>query len=437
MKRILLLLLCLSFTLNGFALEKWREDANVRIEKHRKDDLEILVKHDDRPVAGADVELAMQKHEFLFGCNILKWGICESQEQNLEYNRRFAAVFNFANMPFFWWSYESEPGGKYLYSYSEDVASWCSRNNIGTMGHPLLWNWVDQPWAKDVDDEELYERQINRIKDCIERFGPKAEQKFRIETWDVVNEMIGYDREICRNSAPRLTEVIKKHGPLEVTKAAFEAARKANPNAVLIINDFETNEKYVDWLEKLVDEDGKPIYDAIGIQSHMHAGAWSNEYIWEVCERFAKFGKPLYFSELTILSSEKPFDWDKQEVFPSTPDGEAKQAEDAVRVYTILFSHPKIEMITWWDLSDQGAWMDSPAGLLHKDMKPKPAYEALRKLIKEEWSSDAKLQTDETGKINHRAFRGDYLLKIKLPDGKTKEFPITIKKGENRLVFEL
>ena len=40
---------------------------------------------------------------------------------------------------------------------------------------------------------------------------------------------------------------------------------------------------------------------AVGIQSHMHTFLWTMEEAWEVCERFAKYGWPLHFTELTVL----------------------------------------------------------------------------------------------------------------------------------------
>lgn len=420
------------------AEESWKREADARIEQHRKSDVEIVVTRNGKPVPDATVSIKMKRHEFLFGCNILKWGICATQEQNLDYYRRFEGLFNSATMPFFWWSYEQEPGGKYMYSYSDDVSSWCFDRGIRTIGHPLLWNWEDQSWAKDVDEKELCRRLVDRMSDCTSRFKGSPDSKNRIGHWVVCNELVAPLRDVCRNNAPKLTSLIEKEGPVELARKCFRAARKGNPEAKLLINDYETGENYVELIEKLVDENGKPLYDMIGIQSHMHAGAWSNEYLWEVCERFSKFDKPLYFTELTLLSSEKPFDWNKQEVFPGTPEGERRQKDEAVRVYTMLFSHPKVEMITWWDLSDQGAWMDSPAGVLHADMSPKPIYEALKTLIQETWATNETLKTDKQGKVNLRAFRGTYDIEIVVPNEKEcrKGLAMEVEKGKNVFLFD-
>ncbi len=151
----------------------------------------------------------------------------------------------------------------------------------------------------------------------------------------------------------------------------------------------------------------------IGIQSHMHGGYWGAGKAWEVCERFAKFGKPLNFTELTIISGDKPknIPWNAPALrdWISTEEGEKRQAEQVAEFYTILFSHPAVHAITWWDFSDDHAWMGAPSGLVKKDMSPKPAYEALMKLVKGQWwTGEAKATTDANGRIEFRGYLGDY-----------------------------
>ena len=123
-------------------------------------------------------------------------------------------------------------------------------------------------------------------------------------------------------------------------------------------------------IEQLVDEKGTRLYDVIGIQSHMHGGVWSNGHIWKVCQQFARFDVPLHFTETTVLSGERIWDKAPGSPWPSTPEGEAFQARETARFYTMLFSHPAVAAITWWDFSDFQAWKNAPAGLVRKDMTP-------------------------------------------------------------------
>ena len=207
-------------------------------------------------------------------------------------------------------------------------------------------------------------------------------------------------------------------------KQTFAAARKANPKATLILNDYDTSPNYEKLIQQCLDAN-IPI-DVIGIQCHQHPGYWGAQKTWEIAQRFSKFNKPLHFTELTIISA-KPkqnqrwngpayTDW------LSTPEDEARQAKQVAEYYSILFSHPAVHAITWWDFSDRGAWLGAPAGLIRKDMTPKPAYEELMKLVKDQWwTKQVKATTDEKGQLTFTAFLGDYTLES--PAAKTT-FPL-------------
>ena len=101
----------------------------------------------------------------------------------------------------------------------------------------------------------------------------------------------------------------------------------------------------------------------------------------------------------------------------STPEGEAWQAEKIESHYRLLFSHPAVEAITYWDLWDGGSFLYSPHGFLRRDLSPKPSYEVLRRLIKDEWWTRLKGTTNEAGELRFRGFRGRYHVKITTPEG--------------------
>ncbi|MDR0327172.1 MAG: endo-1,4-beta-xylanase [Planctomycetaceae bacterium] len=429
MKPQLFLPLFLLFPLAAVA-QDWRAEADARIEQHRKENVTLSVTLDGKPVAGATVTVKMLQNEFLFGSNIFvaqHLGM-QSEQETADYLRRFEELLNFATQQFYWPYYEFHDG-KPLYINSERIAKWCGERGIRAKGHPLVWNTRDPEWVKDMSMDELFQAQMERVTICVEMF------RHKIDTWDVINEVTEWQRPDNQKNSPKLTELGKTMGDIELAKASFATARKANPNATLLINDYITDDRYAKVIEQLADDKGKPIYDVIGIQSHMHTDIWDNARIWEVCERFAKFKVPLHFTEMTILSTDADKNWWAQEnnqSTPTTPEGEIKQAEHVERIYTMLFSHPSVEAITWWDFSDLHAWMNAPAGLIRKDMSPKPAYDVLKKLIKEKWATNVTLKTDGTGETTFRAFRGEYQFTVTLPDGKRHVVePKKVQKGAN------
>lgn len=391
--------------------------ANARIEQHRKTDAQITVTDAaGKPVAGATVRLAMQRHAFLFGSNAFPLLGRNPQEWNDLYARRFTDLLNYATLGFYWGGYEPQPGQERAEQLMRQ-ARWLKEHGVAVKGHPLVWHEVYPKWAPadPAETRELLEARVRRI---VSGF------KGVIDRWDVVNEATVSERH--DNGFGRW---VKQEGAAKVVGEALEWARQANPDALLLYNDFNVSPAF----EKLVGDlqaAGKP-FGAIGIQSHMHRGEWPVERVWQVCETYARFRLPLHFTEVTVLSGDHgwrhgnnagPGEW------PSTPEGEARQKEYVERFYRVLFSHPAVEAVTWWDLQD-GAWQGAPAGLVRRDLSPKPAYEALRRMVREEWWADATAKTDAQGRVTLCGFCGDYRVTIEAA-GRSVEQDAVLKRGE-------
>ena len=350
---------------------------------------------------GTTARIEQREHKFLFGCNIFKLNRCRTADDNRAYERYFSELFNYATLPFYWWNYTREEG-RPDDARTDEIIRWCNEHNVTMKGHPLAWNYVDPRWLP-ADPLAAMGLQMDRIERCVKRFAGD------IDIWDVVNEATQYNRRGTRTQAPKLTKAINQMGVGEYLRDAFRRARAANLEATLVINDYRADQAYIDKvLMELVDGQGNALYDVIGIQSHMHGRYWGAKKTWEVCERFATFGKPLHFTETTLVSGPRTDGkWD------TTPDGEERQAREAVEFYTVLFSHPAVEAITWWDFSDQGAWQDAPAGFLREDMTPKPMYDELKKLIKGKWWTQTTKKVSSDGTVAFRGFLGDYDVVVK------------------------
>jgi len=393
--------------------------AKERIEQHRKGEVTLVIQAPNgKPLPNAELTLTQTRHEFLFGCNIFRWGRIPDPKREELYRERFAAIFNYATLPFYWRGYEWERG-KPNHGYTERVVAWCQEHGIVCKGHPLVWDHpASSPeWLPD-DFDEIERLSKQRVRDIVQRFAG------RIDIWDVVNEPTHLEP-----SSPNKTKMAAwgTHiGAVAYTALHLKVAREANPKATLLVNDYRTDDAYLRILQQLKDEQGRWLFDVVGIQSHMHGGVWSPQRTWQVCERFAQLGLPLHFTETTIVSGSPigPGKWGQ-----TTPEGEERQAEATVRFYTILFSHPAVQAITWWDFSDDGAWMGAPAGWLRRDMSPKPVYERMLGLIKGEWWTKVSGKTDRKGTWRTRACYGDYELTIRTPDGRVSKQKLSVRRG--------
>jgi hypothetical protein len=218
-----------------------------------------------------------------------------------------------------------------------------ARVEVEQTRHAFLFgcNYADPRWLPD-DTAEARALQMARTDDCVRRFAGV------IDFWDVVNEATYFERDELKKRAPRLTAMWQETGRVEFVRECFRHARAAGPKATLLINDYRTDDAYAALRELREGPGGRP-FDVIGVQSHMHGGTWGNARVWGVCERFARFGVPLHFTETTILSGEPGRERASGgRPWPSTADGEKRQAEEVERFYTMLFSHPAVAGITWW-----------------------------------------------------------------------------------------
>lgn len=316
----------------------------------------------------------------------------------------FGEVFNAATLPFYWRGFEPERGRPDTARLAR-AARWFADRDVAVKGHPLVWHTLAPTWLSSATEDEVMAAVRSRITREVADFAGL------VDTWDAINEVVILP-EFTAEENP-ITRLAQREGRVGMVRLAFETARAANPRATLLLNDFNLSVRY----EHLVADclaAGIRI-DALGLQSHMHQGYWGEERTAEVLDRFTQFGLPLHWTETTLLSGDLMppdiVDLNDYQVasWPSTPAGEERQAAELVRHYTTLFAHPSVRAVTYWGLTDDGAWLGAPAGLVRADGTPKPAYDELRRLVKGEWwLPRTGGRTDALGRVVLDAYLGDY-----------------------------
>ena len=375
-----------------------------------------------RPMPGRTVRVTLRRHEFLFGCGVffliglLDPAVPPERRARLQtYWDAWRGLFNYGTLPFYQGRYEPKEGCT-LEEETLRAARCLRENGITVKGHPLCWHTVSAKWLMGKDDDAVLANQLFRIRREIGAF------RDVITLWDVINEVVimpVFDKE---DNA--ITRLCQKMGRVELVKAVFDMAKQCDPDAVLLLNDFNTSESYRRLIEDCLAA-GVPI-DVIGIQSHQHQGFGGMDKLHEVLDRFASFSMPMHFTENTFVSGDlmPPHIVDlndfKVRQWPTTPQGEDRQARDLLAMVDTLFAHPLVEAFTNWDFVD-GAWLGAPAGLLRLDGSRKPSYDALYQRVNKDWHTDLTLMTDENGCVTVEGYRGVYALAC---DGRQTEFTL-------------
>jgi len=398
-------------------------NSDIRNYRIRDATLTVL-QADNTPLANQEVTIEQTRHQFLFGTaafNLVSLtnGEYTGEQRELAEQRadKLTALFNAATLPFYWARFEPQRGQP-MTEQLKNAAVWCTDHDLLVKGHPLCWHTLTADWLLSMSNPEILQAQTARIRREVSNF------RGLIDMWDVINEAVimpifdKYDNGITR--------LCNDLGRINTVKAMFNAARAENPSAILLINDFDVSPAYDILVEGCLEAGIK--IDVIGIQSHMHQGYWGVEKTLQVLDHFTRFNLPVHFTETTLVSGHlmppEIVDLNDYQVehWPTTPEGETRQAEETIQHYQTLFSHPLVEGITWWDISD-GGWLNAPAGLLRKDGSSKPAYDELMKLVKGDWwTAPTRIKTDENGQIRFSGFFGDYALTYA---GQQKSFSLT------------
>ncbi len=389
-------------------------EARERIRDIRMREVVVRLRDEGQALPDTSISIRMKNHDFLFGAVSYFYGTTDHPGKNSRFTEWFTRLFNYTMVPFHWNWYEPERGS-YDEPYTGNLARWAKANGLKSKLHALIWHECCPTWLGDDEVEEAY---IKRLTHLMEQYGDS------FDFFDLINEITVADR--FDNPVSRW---IKQKGDIEVIKFGTELVRSLKPDVPLIYGEWNVHgEEYPALLQRMRDADVD--IDLLGIQSHMHRDLWSHEEAWRVMETAAAFGWPIHFPEVSVCSG-KPLGQmsylpGAKNVYTETPEDALWQAEFTRDFYTILFSHPAVEAVSWFDFVDH-RWLGAPAGLVDDDLHPKPVYTALWDLIHREWHSDADLTSSESGVADARLFFGQYEITV-YRDGEARTFDWELKR---------
>lgn len=318
---------------------------------------------------------------------------------------------------------------------------WCLANDIICKGHPLGWTgpagtpkWLLQQPA-DIATELYKARIYNNV------IGYKG----KIDMWDVVNEPVNTVPweaaigDMANNNDFRYNvKGISVDKFVPWVEKSFKWANEANPDGNYILNEYFTlaipaiRDSFYVLLKEL--QKRKTPIKGIGIQAHEPREMWfSPVEMYKIFDLYKEFNVPIHITELIPQSSGKDITG-----WRSGKWTEQAQAEFAEQFYTLAFGHPSVASINWWGLSDKDIWLKG-GGLLDKDYNPKPVYNTLLKLIKQDWmTKNVALKTDKNGGATFKGFFGKYEVIVTKTDGSKQSLTLHLgKKEANTWTFTL
>lgn len=295
--------------------------------------------------------------------------------------------------------------GEFRFGDGDRLMEICRQSGAVPIGHTLVWHsqtpgWFFQgPEGKPAGRDLAIERMRTHIRTVVGRY------KGRIKQWDVVNEAIDDGPGFLRDTPWR-----RAIGDDYIAEA-FRAAHEADPDAVLIYNDYNIemaykHQKAMRLLKSLL-EQGVPVH-AVGIQGHWHLGTPDPAELEKAITDFSAMGLKVVVSELDVGvlptryrgadvgHHEEITPEERAKLDPYTallPDEiSARQAEGYLGIFRTLLRHrEKILRVSLWGTHDGDSWLnnfpirgrtDYPL-LFDREGKPKPACDAVLRAAKE------------------------------------------------------
>ena len=400
------------------------------IDRNRKTNLKVTVLDSSgKPVPDADVHIKEKGQSFYFGTEVQGLDPADPSIDQTKYQGALMNLFTGATVTPYWPQTEKtiaetgKPGDPTAVDYSnfDRQINWLSspEHNLPVKLTPVFWphytpGFVPQDPAAA---EQLADQRTRAFMDHFSKF-PDVKVAENNEVAAALNDT-------SPNGVTRWVqqEAVQQNdggaGVVEHETEIEKSALKANNNNTMqiIYNDYIENGQETKLLDQL-QKDGK-LPDEIGIQMHMTQGEWPLARVEKIVNDLAKYGKPIYISEISVVSGDHRIGVDGKKIpensWPSTAEGEKRQADYVDKLYSLLYSNPNVHGITWWDLGDKNSWQSAPRGLLRSDMSPKPAYNLLEQRIRHDWETDNNCRTDSKGSCDERVFAGDY--EITVSDG--------------------
>ena len=417
----------------------WREEALKRIEKYRKENIEINVYNQNgEKIKHKNLSIKMKNNKFLFGTAI-------NQMNTESISKKYFNMILSEN------SYKWKVTEQYGYNTADKLYKYASDNNYTLKAHTLWWDYIYSSKLKELvksedkekitfeyiynkyNEKEITEEETNNLLNNLKQefenivyahIQEEVSMYPNVQEWDVVNEITNlqffkyylYDRHLLDDDN-FLTDDTKYNVRFNDNEEyynfivnCFNKTREINPNAKLILNDEKVkgynNSRQYEEIKEVIKK-LKNTIDAFGIQCHINNkySMSPQSYFNQINEIVNETGmKDIIISEYDNYTNSKLNNYTKEEKITK-----ARYLRD----FAIMsYSNLNVSEFTMWVYN-----------MNHFCNEERQYYEELV----EQWLNySEEVNNIENSKYTTRVYDGEYDITVKLENGKIKTVQQTI-----------
>ena len=279
--------------------------------------------------------------------------------------------------------------GVWTWDNADAIANFCRQNGIKMRGHCLCWHSQFCDWmftdskGKEVTKEVFYKRLREHIHTVVNRY------KDVVYAWDVVNEAMSDAGRGWRGQEPnpyRESRAYKLCGDEFIAKA-FEFAHEADPNAILVYNDYNAfqpakRDRIYNMVKKM-QAAGVPI-TGIGMQGHYNAYGPDESEVEEAIKKYSELVKHIQVTELDIRLNEEmggQLQFSRGQAGAAPAHLVTMQTDRYIKLFRLFRKYKDIiDNVTFWNVSDRDSWVGVNNHPLPFDenLRPKQVYYSLK-----------------------------------------------------------
>ena len=193
----------------------------------------------------------------------------------------------------------------------DSLVDYAVAHNMKVRGHTLLWGMGNPEWLGNkpartytkFSSQQLEEILVNHIRTVMGHY--RSKYPGVVKWWDVTNEVMGWNNKF-NSDGIEWTNIGTNPDRADYLRVAFRAAREADPDAILCMNDWGIEGSVPMRTQNMIDAvkafraEGIPI-DCVGMQAHLSFdSAPTYSQILQSMKAYADIGVQVQITEFDI-----------------------------------------------------------------------------------------------------------------------------------------